>query len=248
MDNLSFPNLLTYWSSSQVEANVLILLNTLGGLLLGTIVGYERSYHGRAAGIRTYGLVCMASSGLTAIVGFPHFWYGGAFPLGVMTDPTRVIQGIVTGIGFLGAGVIMKEGFNISGLSTAASIWTSSVIGVICGSGFYLAAIMITLVASASMILGGWIENLLPSRHAAAVILTFEQGCSPSEQDLKMMAASLGYRLAEGSTSIYFKDGCTEWHVIFLATTSKQVSIPNLANGLSQHKGLHAYQVAFARN
>ena len=63
-----------------------------------------------------------------------------------VADPTRIIQGIVTGIGFLGAGVIMREGFNISGLTTAASIWTSSVIGILVGVGFYLAAMGLAFV------------------------------------------------------------------------------------------------------
>jgi len=70
----------------------------------------------------------------------------------VGTDPTRVVQGIVTGIGFLGAGVIMREGFNISGLTTAASIWASSVIGVAVGLGFYLGAMGLAFLCAMSMI------------------------------------------------------------------------------------------------
>ena len=118
---LSFESLSAYWSAAEVATNIVVFMNLFGALLLGLIVGYERSYHGRAAGMRTYGLVCMASAALTVIVGYPGYWYGGHVDAVVATaDPTRVIQGIVTGIGFLGAGVIMKEGFNISGLTTAA--------------------------------------------------------------------------------------------------------------------------------
>src|ERR1700740_3679569 len=93
-----------YWSSGVLATNGVILLNLLGALLLGLMVGYERSYHGRAAGMRTYGLVCMASSALTVIVAYSGYWYGGHAGLPANPDPTRVIQGIVTGIGFLGAG------------------------------------------------------------------------------------------------------------------------------------------------
>src|SRR3954469_7133893 len=91
----------TYWSFPEITANVVILLNLAGALLLGLMVGYERSYHGRAAGMRTYGLVCMASAALTIIAGYPNFWYGGHGASVALTDPTRVIQGVVTGIGFL---------------------------------------------------------------------------------------------------------------------------------------------------
>src|SRR5690242_21655724 len=105
----SFELLAAYWSHTELATNGLILLNVLGALLLGLLVGYERSYHGRAAGMRTYGLVCMASCALTVVVGFPGYWFGGAMNVApdTLVDPTRVIQGIVTGVGFLGAGVIM---------------------------------------------------------------------------------------------------------------------------------------------
>src|SRR3954464_59535 len=118
-----------YWSSSELATNAVILLNLFGALLLGLMVGYERSYHGRAAGMRTYGLVCMASCALTVIAGYPEFWYGGRGAHLATVDPGRIIQGVVTGIGFLGAGVIMRDGANISGLNTAASIWTVAAIG-----------------------------------------------------------------------------------------------------------------------
>jgi putative Mg2+ transporter-C (MgtC) family protein len=86
--------------------------------------------------MRTYGLVCMAAAALTVIAGYPTFWFGGQVNSYLAGDPTRVIQGIVTGIGFLGAGVIMRDGLNISGLTTAASIWTCSAIGIMVGVGF----------------------------------------------------------------------------------------------------------------
>src|SRR3954453_22470399 len=98
-----------YWWRPERATNGLILLNLFGALLLGLLVGYERSYHGRAAGMRTYGIVCMASAALTIVGGFPDFWYGGHGGLTpAVADPTRIIQGVVTGIGFLGAGVIMR--------------------------------------------------------------------------------------------------------------------------------------------
>ena len=149
MNQLSTEMLLDFWSSSALQVNLVIFMNLFGALLLGCLVGYERAYNGRAAGMRTYGLVCMASAALTVIAGFPLDWYAGhGMPNATGTDPTRIIQGIVTGIGFLGAGVIMKEGMSITGLTTAASIWASSAIGVMVGIGFYAAAIMLTLLSA----------------------------------------------------------------------------------------------------
>src|SRR5580704_2638437 len=100
----------SYWALPEISANTIVFLNILGALVLGLFVGYERSYRGRAAGMRTYGLVCMASCALTVIAGYPEFWYGGHATAHIgNVDPGRIIQGVVTGIGFLGAGVIMRD-------------------------------------------------------------------------------------------------------------------------------------------
>ena len=74
----TIPTFGSYWSAPMIEANFFILLHLAGALALGLLVGYERAYHGRAAGMRTYGLVCMASAALTVIGGYSHFWYGGS--------------------------------------------------------------------------------------------------------------------------------------------------------------------------
>lgn len=248
MTPISIDRLQSYWSTLQLEANLLILMNIVGALILGMIIGYERSFHGRAAGMRTYGMVCMASSALTVIVGYPSYWFGGLLPLVSTADPTRIIQGIVTGIGFLGAGVIMKEGLNISGLTTAASIWASSAIGILCGAGFYFAAIMLTLIASATMLWGGCIEQFLPSRHSVAVTLHFHPDYVPVEADIKALIQSLGYRIAEGSTLIMRHEHGYEWHLVLIAASNQVISIPKIASGLKDSRFLMAYQVAFARN
>ncbi|WP_446811740.1 MgtC/SapB family protein [Methylomonas sp. 2BW1-5-20] len=248
MNPISPERLISYWSTAQIEASLVILMNIVGALFLGMIVGYERSYHGRAAGMRTYGLVCMASAAVTVIVGYPQFWFGGLLPLTATADPTRVIQGIVTGIGFLGAGVIMKEGLNISGLTTAASIWASSAIGILCGAGFYFAAIMLSLIASATMIWGGQIEAILPSRHAAAVILHFQPGYHPEQSKIEELARACGYRLAVGSITVISEKSQEEWHLVFIATGSQKISIPDIAESLERCDFLSGYQVAFARN
>src|SRR3974390_3538030 len=100
-----------YWSGAFLAANAFIGLTLIGALLLGMLVGYERSYQGRAAGMRTYGLVCMASSALTVFVGFSPLFFGGGVAQEA-ADPTKVVQGVVTGVGFLCAGVIMKDGLS----------------------------------------------------------------------------------------------------------------------------------------
>lgn len=103
-------------------------------LILGSALGLNRELHGKAAGLRTHGLVSLGAAVATIVsLGLP----GEARSM----DPnaiSRVLQGILTGIGFLGAGVILRDpGGHVTGLTTAATIWTGAVLGVACGLGYW---------------------------------------------------------------------------------------------------------------
>lgn len=238
-----------YWSTGELATNGVILLTLIGALLLGLLVGYERSYHGRAAGMRTYGLVCMASAALTVLGGYPQFWFGGHGVVLASNDPTRIVQGIVTGIGFLGAGVIMREGFNISGLTTAASIWASSVIGILVGIGFYLSAMGLAFLCAMSMIFVSRLEKMLPSRHAVAIMMRFEKNFLPSEEALRTMAIKRGYEIAGGSLTIGSLDGMQEWRFVAVALGKNTgASLSALSTELSAYQGVASYQLSHARN
>ncbi len=239
-----------YWSAPELYTNGLILLHLAGALALGLMVGYERAYHGRAAGMRTYGLVCMASAALTILAGYPDFWYGGGHAgLLAPVDPTRIIQGIVTGIGFLGAGVIMREGFNISGLTTAASIWASSAIGILVGVGFYLAAMGLAFFSAMIMIYLNRLETLLPARHAVAVRMRFKPQVMPREDVLRKAALERGYEIAGSSLTISSEEGRQEWRFVALALSRKSgAPLSELADQLAAFDGLEAFQVSHARN
>ena len=245
-----FDTLQSYWSMQEVVTNAVILMNIIGALLLGSMVGYERSYHGRAAGMRTYGLVCMASAALTVIAGYPGLWFGGNGHLVIpASDPTRVIQGIVTGIGFLGAGVIMREGFNISGLTTAASIWAVSVIGIMVGVGFYLAAMGLALTSALLMIYVSKVEARLPSRHAVAITMRFKPDFMPEEAALRRLALARGYEIAGGSLTIGRENRIQEWRFVALALSKDSgAPLPVLALALTEFDGVDGFQLSHARN
>jgi len=239
-----------YWVPQEIAANIAIFFNILGALFLGLIVGYERSYHGRAAGMRTYGLVSMASCALVVLTGYPEHWYGGHGPTLInAVDPGRVIQGVCTGVGFLGAGVIMRDGFNISGLTTAASIWSVSAIGTLVGVGFYGSATGLALLSGGLMMWGGNLEKLLPQRHAIALTLRFRDHFTISEEDVSRMMTELGYEVARGSFSITEHGNKPEWR--FVATSRGQgqaVSLIALGRVLSASKDVETYTLTHARN
>jgi putative Mg2+ transporter-C (MgtC) family protein len=216
-----------YWSGEFLTANAFIGLNLLGALLLGMAVGYERSFNGRAAGMRTYGLVCMASTALTIFVGFAHLWYGGSTPAAA-PDATRVVQGVVTGIGFLCAGVIVKDGMNISGLTTAASIWAAAAVGVLLGVGLYASALLLALLCMVSMTLVHQIEKALPGRSSFDVTLTFQPHAAPQVGELTQRAQAHGYRMQPASFSFSFTDNHLVWRFCVVALDRSRSTSPEL--------------------
>jgi len=117
-----------------------IALQLLAAVFAGALMGFERSYHGRPAGFRTHAMICTASSLLMLVTLYQAQWFSPSALERVSLDPTRMAQGIMTGIGFLEAGVIMKEGLSVRGLTTAASIWMTSSIGILLGVGFWYPA------------------------------------------------------------------------------------------------------------
>lgn len=249
MGGVSTEHLSAYWSAPLLATNMIIFLNLLGALVLGLVVGYERSYHGRAAAMRTYGLICMASTALTVIAGYPAFWFGGQFNSFLAGDPTRIIQGIVTGVGFLSAGIIMRDGFNISGLTTAASIWATAVIGILVGVGFYASAITLTALSALCMTWGSKLEGWLPSRPAITVTLDFQKDFVPQEHTLRDIAYTHGYEIAGGSLTIRSSNDKLQWQFVALALGKNSGAPMNeLASGLSTLQGVEDFSLAHARN
>ena len=117
-----------------------ILLRVLLAFLLSSAIGMEREFGNQAAGLRTHILVCIGSA-LVMLVSFHLFeLYGGRTTM----DPARLGAQVISGIGFLGVGTIMKEGASIRGLTTAAGLWAVACIGLAVGAGFYLGAVLVT--------------------------------------------------------------------------------------------------------
>ena len=173
--------------------------------LAGSLIGVERSFHGRPAGFRTHALVCLASALLMLITVYQQDWLPLPVTDTVRMDPQRMAQGIMTGIGFLGAGVIFKEGLSVRGLTTAASIWITAAIGILYGVGFFYPAVLATLATIGTLALFRWIEEKMPSQYYALHVLRFARGKTQPEGrvrkfivDRGFSIANMSYRLDEG--------------------------------------------------
>jgi putative Mg2+ transporter-C (MgtC) family protein len=172
-----------------------ISFRLVAALLAGGLIGLERSYRGRAAGFRTHALVCIASSLLMLVTVYESHWFHAAEGARATIDPTRMAQGIMTGIGFLGAGVIVKEGLSVRGLTTAASIWVTAAIGILTGIGFYFAAGLGTVLTLGTLSLFRWIEGKIPTEHYANFMLRFARGSTMPEPELRRLVAEHGFSI-----------------------------------------------------
>ncbi len=122
----------------DISTELTLLPRLLIATVLGGIIGYEREIHGRAAGIRTYAAVSLGAAMFTIInAHVPN-----------LSDHTRIVSNIVTGIGFLGAGIIFRDAGNglITGLTTAATLWATAAVGVAGGFGMYVISIFSTVI------------------------------------------------------------------------------------------------------
>ncbi|HEX2225524.1 MAG TPA: MgtC/SapB family protein [Candidatus Binatia bacterium] len=178
-----------------MDADSLIMLqHLLIALLAGGLIGLERSYHGRPAGFRTHALVCIASSALMLLPMYHSHWVPGSIQAAPL-DPTRMAQGIMTGIGFLGAGVIFKEGLTVRGLTTAASIWITAVIGILAGIGFYFPLAIATVLTLGTLSLFRWLEAKIPNQLYARLEVRFAPDASMREEELKRFVGNHGYSI-----------------------------------------------------
>src|SRR5436190_23825699 len=195
-----------------------VIARTVAALLAGGAIGIERSFHGRAAGLRTYALVCFGSALLVAATQyeFNASTHGAG-------EVTRVVQGIVTGIGFLGAGVIVKEGFTVRGLTTSASIWVASAIGVVIGAGSYLTgaeAAVVTLIALAIL---RQIEDRLPAQAYVHVDVTFDRAAAMDEERFRQLVTSHGFSVREVAYRLYDAPARLEYRAMIWSNRPEEI-------------------------
>ena len=198
------------WNNEYGE----MALHLVIALAAGGIIGLERSYHGRPAGFRTHALVCIASTVLMILTVYHVKWFEASFLECVTIDPTRMAQGIMTGIGFLGAGVIMKEGLTVRGLTTAASIWITAAIGILIGVGFYFPAGIATAMTLIVLSVFRWIERRMPIEFYANLTVAFLRNAAMPESELRPMVERQGFAVANMNYSVTGDGKTFEYHMV----------------------------------
>lgn len=191
-----------------------IALRLVIALIIGGLIGLERSYHGRPAGFRTHALVCMSTALLMLLTVYENRWFPDLSQGRIALDPTRMAQGIMTGIGFLGAGTIMKEGLSVRGLTTAASIWTTAAIGILIGIGFYFPAIFATALTFGTLSLFRWIENKMPVEFYAHFLVRFARHEALPESAMRELLRQHGFSIANLNYRLDTRDDYFEYRMV----------------------------------
>ena len=170
----------------------------------GALIGLERTYHGRPAGFRTHTLVATASSLLMLLTVFSGDIIADTPVESVRIDPTRMAQGIMTGIGFLGAGAILKESLSVRGLTTAASIWITASIGILIGVGLYYAALIAEVIALGTLGVFRWFEAQIPTFLYGTLTVKLLRRTAITESDLLAIVQS--HHVTGSNVSYYAED------------------------------------------
>jgi putative Mg2+ transporter-C (MgtC) family protein len=224
------------------DVQIAVLVRLVAALAAGGFIGLERSYHGRPAGFRTHSLVCLSTSLLMLVTVFEAQWFPVMAQGRVTLDPTRMAQGIMTGIGFLGAGAIIRDGVSVRGLTTAASIWITAAIGILVGVGFYFPALAATALTLGTLSIFRWIENRLSVQFYAQFVVRFAQSAAMPEADVRRLVMQHGFKITKLT---YRLDGAAAFFEYGMTLHARGSDAARaLSETLSQLQSVTAFQIS----
>ena len=214
----------------------------VAAMTAGGLIGVERTYHGHPAGFRTHILVSVTSCLLMLAAMHQSSWHFAALPhQTVVIDPTRMAHGLLTGIGFLCAGVIFREGFSVHGLTTAASLWITSAVGVLFGVGLWDLALVgagSTLAVLAALRL---LDARLPQLRVVDIDLRWTRGSAPAEAALHDLLKGQGLRSVRIGHMVSPDGRLHEHHI--KAKGQAPLDIDGLVTRLGDMPGLAGFSV-----
>ncbi len=209
------------FNSWQVQG----LLRLLVAATLGALVGLEREHHGRSAGFRTQMLVALGSALVRVVsLNFGLTYGNESANTAFRVDPARLAYGVMTGIGFLGAGAIMRQGLNVQGMTTAASLWCTAAMGLACGFGLYILAAGACALVLFALLLLNRVDKLIPVAWYRTFVVTVQGDKMENVLRLRRCLESCGMEVLDIQ---YAKDisACIET-ITYHTRTSSRIRIP----------------------
>jgi putative Mg2+ transporter-C (MgtC) family protein len=210
--------------------------------LAGSLIGLDRSYHEKPAGFRTHSLVCVASAVLMLVTAWQWQWIGDVPMETLRADPQRIAQGIMTGIGFLGAGAIFRDNLAVRGLTTAASVWMTASLGILYGAGMYYPAFLGTAITLITLTLLHKVENKFPLRVHAQHFLRFAKDDALSKDEVYALLQRHKFKVVQMSYHLADKGAAVEYRMTI--RTSHEDNLESLAKELLTMPVVQEFQLA----
>jgi putative Mg2+ transporter-C (MgtC) family protein len=185
-----------------------LILPLGGAAVAGLAVGAEREYRGQAAGLRTHALLCVGCALLMLLSGKGVAWVGPRATGDLIIDPARAVQGVLAGIGFVCGGVIFRTGVSIHGLTTAASLWCVTVLGVAFGAERYGVGVIGAVLLLALLSLAKLVDARMPKVTVAHLSVRFRENAAPDAQTFREALHAAGLRCEQ--ISHHLSDGIVE--------------------------------------
>ncbi len=200
-------------SDYPYEANLVFRL--LLAVLCGALLGYERERHGISAGLRTNILVCV-SAALMMIVSKYFYYKPGEIidNINIGLDPSRIAASIISGIGFLGAGVIIKERGSIRGLTTAATLWYNAGLGMACGAGMIILPIFCTAIGLVSLTALKQLGNRIPRDQHKNIMVECNNLGEQSLLTLKDYFTERNIQIVDINLSQQIRESTTNYEIV----------------------------------
>lgn len=212
---MSFASLLATLGDPQ------ILLPLIGSLIAGAAIGAEREVNGKPAGLRTHTLVCFSSALMTLVALLMGEWTTDLTAgTQVVSDMSRMPHAILTGIGFLCAGVIFREGASVHGLTTAASLWLTAALGITFGTGLLEIGVIGTVIALLVLMLLRLARGLAPLRLMYRLKVTVQQDGTLDAATLRSLLARRGIKA--GSLALQHDRGAGQRHYRLAVTLADE--------------------------
>lgn len=217
---------LTHWD---------LILRIAVGAILGGLIGYERDRHRRMVGLRTHLIVSMASATFMVVSSHFYFFQGYGESHNVEVDASRIAASVVTGIGFLAGGSILKTGATVKGLTTAAGLWLVTAIGLCAGSGMFIESTAVTGMGLVALTILRRFENKddkLLRRHVVLELMATSNNLSEIIQSLVGLSAVV--------SEINYKKNIQTQKITadFFIRVPKSVSMDSLIQTIEKHEGL----------
>lgn len=222
-------------------------LPLVSSLITGILIGLDREMQGKPAGLRTHALVGFASALLTLAAAHQGEWIVNLMPsTQIVSDPIRMAHGILTGIGFLGAGVIFKEGSSVHGLTTAASLWTTAALGIVYGVGMFELALVGTVATLALLVAVRFLYAALPHNSGLHLTITASLESGFDAEAIRVLLQAQGLPDRPLGESYDSRTGTLE----FTTSTSSR-SVPKcrqLAHALRTTPAVLSFTMLFVEN